>query len=83
MLFLVLLIFAAFFLFSFIHYAAGSKRPFKRAALSIFCGLFALTAVNLLGSVTGVTIPVTNLSVLTSAVGGVPGVALLVMLNLM
>lgn len=72
---------ATFLVFSFIHYAAKKKKPFKRAFLSILTGLLTITAVNLLSGVTGVYLPVTKLSLLVSAVGGVPGVALMVMLS--
>ena len=45
-------------------------------------GLASLTAVNMLSALTKVYIPVSLLSVLTSAIGGVPGVTLLLFLNL-
>ena len=73
---------AAFVLFAFLHFVAKNKRPFKRALISLAAGLFALAAVNLTSSLTGVYIPVSLLSVLTAAVGGVPGVTLLLFLNL-
>lgn len=70
-----------FFLFSFIHYAAKKKKPFLRAFLSMLSGVAVLTALNLTSSLTGVYIPVTQLSLTVSAVGGVPGVAVLAMLT--
>ncbi len=70
-----------FLLFSFIHYAAKKKKPFQRAFLSILCGMLTLAAVNLLSGFTGVYIPVTTLSLMISAAGGVPGVALMVILS--
>ena len=45
-------------------------------------GLLTLLGVNLLSGLTGVYIPVSLLSVLVSAIGGVPGVTLLLFLNL-
>ena len=71
----------AFLLFSFIHYAAKKKKPFKRAFISILSGLLSLAAVDLLSGLTGVYIPVTELSLTVSAVGGLPGVAVMVMLS--
>lgn len=71
----------AFLLFSFIHYAAKKKKPFLRAFLSMLLGVGVLTALNLLSGLTGVYIPVTKLSLLVSTVGGVPGVAVLVLLT--
>ena len=70
-----------FFVFSFIHYASKKKKPFKRALLSMLLGVATLCAVNLLASVTGVYIPLTKLTIFTSLIGGMPGVALLVLLS--
>ena len=70
-----------FLIFSFIHYAAKKKKPFLRAFLSMLIGVGVLTLVNLLSGLTGVYVPVTRLSLLTSLIGGVPGVAVLVMLT--
>ena len=81
MLKVILVIVVTFILFSFIHYAAKKKKPFMRAFLSMLLGVGVLTAINLLSGLTGVYIPVTELSLLTSTVGGVPGVALLVLLS--
>ena len=79
---LVFIVFvSAFLIFSFIHYAAKKKKPFKRALLSMLLGAGTLIAVNLFAGMTGVYIPVTKLTLLTSVVGGVPGVALLVLLS--
>ena len=80
---IILFLFGTFIVFSFIHYASHSKKPFKRALLSILIGLLSLAAVDLLSSFTSVYIPITTLSVLTSAVGGLPGTALMVMLTMM
>ena len=74
---------SAFVFFAFLHFVAKNKRPLKRALISISAGLFALTAVDLLSGLTGVYIPVSLLSLLTAAVGGVPGVTLLLFLNLL
>ena len=73
---------ATFLIFSFIHYAAKKKKPFKRAFLSMLTGLLLLAAVDILSGVTGVYIPVTKLSLLISTVGGAPGVALMVLLTI-
>ena len=78
---IILSLLGTFIVISFIHYASNIKKPFKRAVLSILLGLLSLAAVNLLSSFTSVYIPVTTLSVLTSAVGGLPGTALMVMLT--
>ena len=50
--------------------------------LLIIGGLGTLLAVDLSTGLTGVSIPVSLLSVLTAAIGGVPGVTLMLALNL-
>ena len=77
----IITVIGTFLLFSFIHYAGKKKKPFLRAFLSMLLGIGALTAVNLLSGLTGVYIPVTKLSLMVSAVGGIPGTALMVMLS--
>lgn len=72
---------STFLVFSFIHYAAKKKKPFKRALLSMVFGLAVFFVVDMLSGLTGVYIPVTRLTLLTSLVGGVPGVALMVLLS--
>lgn len=44
-------------------------------------GVVTLCVVNLLAGLTGVYVPVTNLTLMTSIAGGVPGVALMVLLS--
>ena len=81
MLFIVIVSLSTFLIFSFIHYAAKKKKPFRRAFLSMLIGVLTLCAVNLLSPLTTVYIPVTELSLTVSAAGGIPGVALLVLLS--
>ena len=81
MLFIFIASISTFLIFSFIHYAAKKKKPFKRAFLSMLIGVLVLCTVNLLAGFTGVYIPVTKLTLLTSMAGGIPGVALLVLLS--
>lgn len=68
--------------FSIIHYTGKNKHPIKRAFISLFCGEFALLVVNLSASITGVYLPVSLLSILISLIGGIPGVTLMLGLNL-
>ena len=70
-----------FLVFSFIHYAGKNKKPFKRALVSVIAGVGALTIINLLSGFSGLYIPVTKLSLLISAAGGIPGVAFLVLMS--
>ena len=53
----------------------------KKLAVSAFLGLAALTMVNLTTKYSGVSLPVSPLSIGTSAVLGIPGVILLVILE--
>ena len=68
--------------FAAVHFIAKNKHTFTRALISIAVGLGTLLAVNLSTGLTGVSIPVSLLSVLTAAIGGVPGVTLMLALNL-
>ena len=81
MLFIFICTVTTFLVFSFIHYAAKKKKPFKRALLSMVLGVGTLLIVDLLAGLTGVYIPVTNLTLAASMAGGVPGVALLVLMS--
>ena len=81
MLFLFICTVSTFLVFSFIHYASKKKKPFKRALISMLIGIAVLGGVDLLAGLTGVFIPVTKLTLLASMAGGVPGVALLVLLS--
>lgn len=79
---IALVLVSAFVLFALLHYLSKNKRPFKRALLSMIFGLLTLAGVDLLSGLTNVYIPVSLLSILTAAIGGVPGVTLLLFLNL-
>ncbi len=54
----------------------------KSFLLSAFFGFCALAVLNLLGPYTGVTLPVSRLTLCVSGGLGVPGVTLLVLLDL-
>ena len=68
--------------FAAVHFIAKNKRPFRRALMSMAIGLGTLFAVNFTSGFTGVSIPVSLLSILLSAVGGIPGVTLMLALKL-
>ncbi|MDP4120176.1 MAG: pro-sigmaK processing inhibitor BofA family protein [Bacillota bacterium] len=69
-------------MFTIIKAFSKSKKPAKSAILSMFCGFISLLLVNLTGIFTGVTLPISLLTVLTAVIGGIPGVTLLLGLNL-
>ena len=81
MLSVIICVIVTFLFFSFIHFAAKKKKPFKRAFLSMLLGVLSLCGVDLLAGMTGVYIPFTVLTLCTSIAGGMPGVALLVLLS--
>ncbi len=54
----------------------------KSALLSMIIGFLTLLAVNLTSGFTNVSVPVSLLSFLVSVIGGVPGVTLMLVLNL-
>ena len=60
-----------------------SRHFLKYIILSILSGLAALFAVQLLGSFTQIEIPVTPLTIGISCIGGVPGVILLLITDLL
>lgn len=71
-----------FLLLSALQAVMGAKRPIQRAAGGVIIGVGALAVVNFSSYFTGVSIPVSLLSLGVSAAGGVPGVTLLLLLNL-
>ena len=66
--------------FAAIHKIGKIKKPVKRAFISVGTGLLTLVIVNIAGNFTGVFVPYSIMSVLTSAIGGIPGVTLLMAL---
>ena len=71
-----------FLLLVVIQIIMKSKRPFRHAVGGILIGLFTLALVNLTGVFTGVSLPVSPLTIGVSGVAGVPGVTMLLLLNL-
>ena len=72
-----------FFVFSIIRFLGKNKKPCKRAFVSVLCGPLCLIVVNILSSITGVLVPVTELSLMTTVAGGIPGVALMVIMSVL
>lgn len=67
--------------FIIIQLLCKSKKPIKKAIISILLGIIALFIVNLFSGLTGVALPISNLTVGVSAIGGIPGVTLLLLIN--
>ena len=81
---LTLLIAGGVFLFLVvIQLIARTRKPVQRAVGGVFVGVGTLAAVNIAGFFTGVSIPISLLSVGVSAAAGIPGVTLMLLLNLL
>ena len=58
-----------------------AKNPLKKTFFSMLKGITTLVAVNILGVFTGVTLPVSLLSLAIAAVVGMPGVTAMLIFN--
>lgn len=58
-----------------------AKNPLKKMFLSMLKGMTMLALVNFIGGFTGVTLPLSLLSLSIAAVVGVPGVTAMLILN--
>ncbi|MDR0404231.1 MAG: pro-sigmaK processing inhibitor BofA family protein [Oscillospiraceae bacterium] len=74
--------FIVFVLLVFLQMAIKSKNPIKKAITGSFWGIAALSLVNMTSSITNAVLPVSLLSIGVSAVMGVPGVTMLLILNM-
>lgn len=61
---------------------AKSKKPIRSAVSGALLGWLALLGVNAAGAFTGVTVPISVLSLGISGAAGIPGVTLLVLLDM-
>lgn len=71
-----------FFLLCVIQVIMKSRHPIRHAIGGILIGLCTLVVVNLTGAFTGVSLPISPLTIGVSGVAGIPGVTLLLLLNL-
>lgn len=67
--------------FGIINAAAGKEKPLKKGFLFVLAGVASFFAVSLTGQYTGINLPVSCFSLLVSGIGGVPGTALLCLLQ--
>lgn len=79
---LILCVCGVFLLLVMIQAIMKSKRPVRGAIGGVLTGFLTLAVVDLTGMFTGVTIPVSPLALGVSGVAGIPGVTLLLLLNL-
>ncbi len=80
--YIIAILVAVFILFAIIHKIDRYKKPVRMAFVSILTGVLSLALVNLTGVFTGITLPVSLLSLMVSAIGGIPGVTAMLALNL-
>lgn len=78
---LVGIIVAVIVIYSIMNAIGKAKHPIKKSVTGVLTGFAALIAVNLLAPLTSVSVPISTLSVLVAAVGGLPGVTLILSLN--
>lgn len=70
-------------IFTIINIIGKNKRPVKKAITSSILGFLSLVLVNVASIFTNVTVPISLLSIAISVIGGLPGVTLMLMLNVM
>ncbi len=70
-------------IFTIINIIGKNKKPVKKAFFSSVFGFLSLVLVNIASIFTNVTIPISLLSIAISVIGGLPGVTLMLMLNVM
>lgn len=66
-----------------IHKACGNKKAFQKAFLTSCTGIALLIAINCTSLLTGVSIPFSPLAIAISAFGGIPGITLILGLDLL
>lgn len=71
-----------FFLLFLIQILVRSKRPLQKTLFGIITGIFTLVVVNISGMFTGVTLPISLLSIAIAAVAGIPGITTMLILNI-
>ena len=72
-----------FLLLVIIQVIVKAKKPVQRAFGGVCTGLAALIVVNISGFFTGVSLPLSVLTIGISAAAGIPGVTMLLLLNLL
>ncbi len=68
-------------LFIFMKVVIRSKYPILRTAWNVLEGSVVLWLVNITGAFTGITIPISLLSLLVATLCGIPGITTMVLLN--
>ena len=72
---------AVWFVYAVMNAAAGVEKPMHKGLYSILSGVGSLVVVHCIAPVTGVCVPISFLSLTVSSVLGIPGTALIMVLN--
>lgn len=80
--FVLISVASIFLLLVIIQVISKAEHPIKKTFVNILIGVLALVTVNVSSYFTGVSLPVNFLSLGVSAVGGIPGVTMLLLLNI-
>ena len=81
-LWIVLCVCGVFLLLVAVQVIMKTKHPVRHAVGGILVGLCTLAVVDLVGAFTGVSLPISPLTIGVSGVAGIPGVTLLLLANL-
>ena len=75
------LVSVAFVIFCVIFALQKNKNPFRRAFLTMLCGIITFILIDVTGVYTGVYLPLSAFSLCVSAIGGIPGVATMLIIS--
>ncbi len=78
-----LMIAGAVFVLVILQIVAGNQKPFRRVVLFALIGIGMLTVLNVISPLTGVSLPVSRLSICISALLGIPGITMMLLLQLL
>lgn len=78
---LFLILAVAWLVYSVVNAAAGFDKPLRKSLYSMLMGLGSLFLVHYLVPFTGVYVPISIMSLTVSAVLGIPGTTLILVLN--
>jgi pro-sigmaK processing inhibitor BofA len=79
----VIILFLIFIILAILYKLGKNKKPFFRAFISMIIGLSLLVIINITSFATGIKIPISITTVGVAAGLGVPGVTLLLFLNIL
>ncbi len=79
---LFLILAVTWFVYSIVNAGAGFEKPLRKSLYSILFGLGSLVLVHCISPFTGVSVPISVMSITVSSVMGIPGTTLLLLLNM-